>query len=79
MTSEGSQGRAGPVAMLGDALAYVRAVAWSFFGIRRGARAREEIERLRPVPLIVAGVLLAAVFVGSLVTLARLAVAGLGV
>ncbi|GAP36171.1 DUF2970 domain-containing protein [Piscinibacter sakaiensis] len=53
-------------------------MAWSFFGIRRGSRARDDVERLRPVPLVVAGVLLAAAFVGGLVSVARLAAAGLG-
>ncbi|WP_082368258.1 DUF2970 domain-containing protein [Piscinibacter sakaiensis] len=78
MTVQGSPGRAGPAAALGAALAHVRAVAWSFFGIRRGSRARDDVERLRPVPLVVAGVLLAAAFVGGLVSVARLAAAGLG-
>lgn len=65
-------------APLATVLAYLKAVAWSFFGIRRGTRAREDLGQLRPLPLILTGVLLAAGFVGSLVLLARLAVAGLG-
>ncbi len=60
------------------ALAYLKAVAWSFIGIRRGTRAREDLGQLRPLPLILTAVLLATGFVGSLLLLARLAVAGLG-
>lgn len=58
--------------------AYLKAVAWSFIGIRRGAGARDDLGRLRPLPLILTGVLLAAGFVGTLMLLARLAVARLG-
>lgn len=58
--------------------AYLRAVTWSFLGIRRGTGAREDLERLRPVPLVLTGVLLAAGLVSALVLLARMAVSGLG-
>lgn len=58
-------------------LTYIRTVLWSFFGIRRGAAAREDITQLRPLPLVLTGLLLAGLFVALLATLARLAVSGL--
>ena len=56
---------------------YLRTVLWSFFGIRRGAGAREDRSTLRPLPLVLTGLVLAGLFVALLATLARLAVAGL--
>ncbi len=52
---------------------YLRAVLWSFFGIRRGDAARGDAGTLRPLPLLAMAVLLAALFVLGLVTLARVA------
>lgn len=56
---------------------YLRTVLWSFFGIRRGAGARDDLATLRPLPLVLTGLALAGLFVALLATLARLAVAGL--
>ena len=56
---------------------YVRTVLWSFFGIRLGAGARDDLATLRPLPLVLTGLALAGLFVALLATLARLAVAGL--
>lgn len=55
------------------ALRYVRMVLWSFLGIRRRAGADEELARARPVPLLVTALLLAAVFVGLLMSVASMA------
>ncbi|MBC7990426.1 MAG: DUF2970 domain-containing protein [Luteimonas sp.] len=63
---------------LARCLAYPRAVLWSFFGIRRGAAAREEITTLHPAGLIATGVALAAGLVLLLVSVARAMVAWLG-
>ena len=49
----------------------LRAVAWSFFGVRRGADYERDVQRLNPVHVVVAGVLGAAVFVGVLVLLVK--------
>lgn len=57
-------------------LRYLRAVLWSFFGIRRGAAARADVETLRPLPLLAIALLLATLFVLALVGLARLASSG---
>lgn len=55
---------------------YIRTVLWSFFGIRQGSAARNDISQLRPLPLVLTGLLLAGLFVALLATLARVAVAG---
>ena len=46
-----------------------RAVAWSFFGIRRSAGHAQDMQKLNPVHLIVAGIVSAAMFVLALVLL----------
>jgi hypothetical protein len=47
----------------------VRAVAWSFLGIRRSSGLEEDVKRLNPIHVIVAGVLGALLFVLLLVAL----------
>ena len=47
------------------------AVAWSFFGVRRGADYEKDVQKLNPVHVIIAGVIGAALFVGALVLLVR--------
>jgi len=47
----------------------VRAVAWSFLGIRRSSGLEEDVKRLNPIHVIVAGVLGAVLFVLLLVAL----------
>jgi amino acid transporter len=54
-------------------LRYIRMVLWSFFGIRRGAGAAEELAQARPVPLVLTAVALAALIVGTLASLAWIA------
>lgn len=55
-------------ATLGETL---RAVAWSFFGIRRSADYERDVQRLNPVHVVIAGVFGATVFIGLLVVLVR--------
>ncbi len=49
----------------------VRAVAWSFFGVRRSADQAQDVQKLNPVHVIVAGVIGAALFVAVLMVLVR--------
>jgi Protein of unknown function (DUF2970) len=49
----------------------ISAVAWSFFGVRRGRDHEQDMARLNPVHVIIAGVLGAALFVLVLVLLVR--------
>ncbi|SIT18488.1 DUF2970 domain-containing protein [Achromobacter sp. MFA1 R4] len=55
----------------------MKAVAWGFFGVRKGSGYREDIARLNPVHVIVAGLLAAAIFVTVLVLIVRWAVSSL--
>jgi hypothetical protein len=48
-----------------------KAVAWSFFGVRKGSEHEKDIEQLNPVHVIVAGVITAALFVGGIVMLVK--------
>ena len=45
------------------------AVAWSFFGVRRSADYAQDVQKLKPVHVIVAAVISAALFVGAVVLL----------
>lgn len=47
------------------------AVLWSFVGLRRGSDYRKDAERLNPVHVVIAGVILAAVFVLVLLMIVR--------
>ena len=49
----------------------ISAVAWSFFGVRRGRDHEQDMASLNPVHVIIAGVLGAALFVLMLVLLVR--------
>ncbi|MCX7670818.1 MAG: DUF2970 domain-containing protein [Anaerolineae bacterium] len=67
-----------PAGDLSDALARkgsfaqtLRAVAWSFFGVRRSRDYEQDVQKLKPVHVIAAGVLAAAAFVLALVVLIR--------
>ena len=53
----------------------LRAVAWSFFGVRRSAGLESDASRLNPVHVILAGLGVAALFVVGLVVLIRFIVA----
>ena len=61
-------GRAGPIET-------AKAVLWSFFGVRGSAGYERDIERLNPVYVILTGIVLAALFVLSLIVLVRWVVA----
>ena len=53
----------------GSLLQTVRAVAWSFFGVRRSAEYERDVSQLNPVHVIIAGVIGAALFVAGLLVL----------
>ena len=55
----------------GSFLQTVSAVAWSFFGVRRSKDHENDMARLNPVHVVIAGVLGAALFVTVLVLLVR--------
>ena len=47
----------------------IRAVAWSFFGVRKASDYERDVSELNPVHVIIAGVVGAALFVLALVLL----------
>jgi hypothetical protein len=59
----------------GSLLHAFRAVAWSFFGIRKGSDYEHDVAHLKPAHVIVAGVVAAALFVVGIVALVRWVVA----
>ena len=44
----------------------VGAVAWSFFGVRKGAEYEKDVSQLNPVHVVIGGVIGALVFIGAL-------------
>jgi hypothetical protein len=53
----------------------VRTVFWSFLGIRRNDAMRRDIVSIRPHQVIIVGVVLAALFVLTLLTIVRIIIA----
>jgi hypothetical protein len=47
----------------------VKAVAWSFFGIRKNSDYQEDLGKLNPIHIVVVALLGVAVFVGTLIAL----------
>ena len=45
----------------------MRAVAWSFFGVRKSADYERDVQQLNPVHVIIAGVIGAVIFIGILI------------
>lgn len=52
----------------------MRAVLWSFIGLRKGAEHENDMARLNPVHVVIAGVIAAAVFIAILITIVRVVV-----
>ncbi len=67
--SDARNGLKDAVARRGSFVQTVRAVAWSFLGIRRADGLAQDVQKLNPVHLLLAGVLGAALFVAALVLL----------
>jgi len=47
----------------------MRAVAWSFLGIRKRSGLEDDMQRLNPLHVVVVALLAVAVFVGALIAL----------
>jgi len=58
-------------ARMGSFIQTLRAVGWSFFGVRRSADYAQDVAKLNPVHVIIAGVIGAGVFVLALVLLVQ--------
>jgi preprotein translocase subunit Sec61beta len=59
------------VSRRGSLLRTFKAVAWSFFGIRKGSEYEKDVAQLNPVHVIVVGIIVAALFVVGLVLLVK--------
>ena len=59
------------LARKGSFLQTARAVSWSFFGVRRSSGLAEDVQKLNPLHVVVAGLAGAALFVVALVLLVR--------
>jgi Protein of unknown function (DUF2970) len=55
----------------GSFLGTLKAVAWSFFGVRKSSDNEKDLQQLNPVHVIIAGILAAALFVLALVMFVR--------
>ena len=52
-------------------LQVAKAVFWSFFGVRRRAEHEKDLAQIKPVQVVIAGLIGAAIFVLSLVMLVK--------
>jgi hypothetical protein len=55
--------------------ATVKAVFWSFFGVRKKSDYEKDAAQLNPVHVVIAGLIGALIFIGLLVTVVRIVVA----
>ncbi|WP_374365293.1 DUF2970 domain-containing protein [Piscinibacter sp.] len=62
-----SDGLKDAVQRKGSFVQTMRAVAWSFFGVRKSRDYEHDVAQLNPVHVVIAGVIGAAVFIGVLV------------
>ena len=59
----------------GSFLQTLKAVAWSFFGVRKGADYERDVSELNPVYLVIAGIVGALLFIAALVLVVNLVLA----
>lgn len=55
----------------------LKAVSWAMFGVRKGSGYQEDIAKLNPVHLVIAGILGGVIFVVGLVMVVKLAISSL--
>jgi Protein of unknown function (DUF2970) len=65
----GQDGLQNAVQRRGSFLGTLKAVAWSFFGVRRARDFQQDTEQLNPIHIVIAGVLAAILFVLMLILL----------
>ncbi|HET6598605.1 MAG TPA: DUF2970 domain-containing protein [Burkholderiaceae bacterium] len=53
----------------------MRAIAWAFFGVRKGSEYEKDVSQLNPVHVIIAGLIGALVFIAVLVGIVRWVIA----
>jgi len=55
----------------GSILRTFKAVAWSFFGVRKASEYEKDVAQLNPVHVVIAGVVAAGLFVAALALLVK--------
>ena len=70
-----ADGNSNPVQRKASFGATMKAVFWSFFGVRKKSDYERDAAQLNPVHVLVAGVIGALLFIGILVTIVRIVVA----
>ncbi len=63
------------VARKGSFIMTMKAVAWSFFGVRKSSAYERDVSQLNPVHVIIAGVIGAVAFISALVLLVNWVIA----
>jgi Protein of unknown function (DUF2970) len=59
----------------GSFLQTMKAVGWSFFGVRKGADLEKDVNQLNPVHVVIAGVLGALILIALLIVLVNWVIA----
>lgn len=59
----------------GSLLHTMRAIAWAFFGVRKGSEYEKDVSQLNPVHVIIAGLIGALLFIAVLVGIVRWVIA----
>lgn len=67
----GEDGLRAAVRRKGSFAQSMKAVAWSFFGVRRSSDYERDVGNLNPVHVVIAGVLAVLIFIGVLVGVVR--------
>ena len=67
MSGDDGRGLGEAVARKGSFLQSMKAVAWSFFGIRKSSEYEKDVSQLNPVHVVIAGLLAVLIFVGVLI------------
>lgn len=71
MTKQESEGLGDALRRRGSILQTIRAVAWSFFGVRKSSEYEKDIGQLNPLHVVIAGLVLAALFVVALLLVVK--------
>jgi hypothetical protein len=67
--SKNSGGLRDAVGRRGSFLQSMKAVAWSFFGVRRSAEYEKDVNQLNPVHVVIAAIVGVAIFIAVLLVL----------
>ena len=68
---DGKDGLRDAVAREGSFMQTVKAVAWSFFGVRKSSDHAQDVQRLNPLHVVIVGLLAGVLFVLGLLALVR--------